>query len=152
MDIKSPEERSRNMAKIKNANTKPEIYIRSLLHKHGLRFRVNYKDLPGKPDLWFPSKKVAVFIHGCYWHRHEGCKYAYTPKTNVAFWTTKLEGNRKHDMAVVEQLNELGIRVLTIWECSVKKAMHENNGNNTILSDILEFLNGDKCNLKKKGV
>jgi len=148
MDIKSPEERSRNMAKIKNANTKPELYIRSLLHKHGLRFRVNYKDLPGKPDIWFPGEKVAIFIHGCYWHRHEGCKYAYTPKTNVEFWTTKLERNREHDKEVIEQLNELGIRVLTVWECTINNRISEDGGAATILADVLGFLNSDLLNLE----
>jgi DNA mismatch endonuclease (patch repair protein) len=140
MDIKSPEERSRNMAKIKNANTKPEMHIRSLLHRQGFRFRVNYKKLPGKPDIYFPGKKVAVFIHGCYWHRHEGCKYAYTPKTNVEFWTTKLERNREHDREVTDQLNGLGIRVLTIWECAIAV-----NGRNdlSLVKSFEEFLEGD---------
>jgi DNA mismatch endonuclease (patch repair protein) len=140
MDIKSPEERSRNMAKIKNANTKPEMHIRSLLHRQGFRFRVNYKGLPGKPDIYFSGKKVAVFIHGCYWHRHEGCKYAYTPKTNVEFWTAKLERNREHDREVIEQLNELGIRVLTIWECAIAA-----NGRNDLelVKSVEGFIEGD---------
>ena len=143
MDIKSPEERSRNMSKIKGSNTKPEIYLRSLLHQQGFRFRVNYKDLPGKPDIYFPKKKVVIFIHGCYWHRHEGCKYAYTPKTNVDFWINKLERNKEHDQEIVEQLNELGIRVLTVWECTIEKMMKNITTREIIREDIIDFMHNN---------
>lgn len=121
MDIKSPEARSRNMALIKSKNTKPEMYIRSLFFRNGLRFRVNYNAVKGRPDLFFTKQRVAVFVHGCYWHRHKNCQYAYTPKSNVAFWMNKLEGNRRHDEQVVESLNSENIRVLVIWECTVKR-------------------------------
>lgn len=121
MDIKSREERSLNMAKIKSKNTKPERYIRSLLFRKGMRFRVNYTEVKGKPDLYFSKQRVAVFVHGCYWHRHRNCRYAYTPKTNVEFWINKLEGNRRHDEQIIKDLNSDNIRVLIIWECTVKQ-------------------------------
>lgn len=141
MDIKSPEERSKNMSKIKNSRTKPEMYVRSLLYRFGLRFRANYSALPGKPDLFFTKQKVAVFIHGCYWHRHPGCKYAYTPKSNLDFWLHKLEGNIKHDNEVIQRLNDMGIRVLTIWECTVKAMTKNKEIQENVLNDILNFLN-----------
>ena len=140
MDIKSTEDRSLNMSKIKNCNTKPEIYLRSLLHQKGLRFRINYKDLPGKPDIYFSKRKVAIFVHGCYWHRHEGCKYAYMPKTNVEFWTTKLEKNKEHDREVVEQLNKLNVRVLTVWECTIEKMMKNAAIKEVIQNEIICFI------------
>ncbi|MEM5773416.1 MAG: hypothetical protein AAGU05_00335, partial [Anaerolineaceae bacterium] len=80
-----------------------------------------YKDIEGKPDLYFPRFKTAVFVHGCYWHRHIGCKYAYTPKTNIEFWANKLEGNRRHDEEVLKGLSAQKIRVLIIWECTIRK-------------------------------
>ena len=146
MDIKSPEERSLNMSKIRNSNTKPEIYLRSLLHQKGLRFRINYKDLPGKPDIYFPKKKVAIFVHGCYWHRHEDCKYAYTPKTNVEFWVNKLEKNKEHDREVVEQLHKLEIRVLTVWECTIEKMMRDDNVKEVEMENIFNFINNSSSN------
>jgi DNA mismatch endonuclease (patch repair protein) len=112
MDIKTKEKRSQNMAKIQAKNTKPEIYIRSALHKLNLRFRVNYKDINGQPDLYFTKKKVAIFVHGCYWHRHENCKYTYMPKSNMEFWNTKFESNKNRDRLVINSLMQEGIRVL----------------------------------------
>ncbi len=141
MDIKSPKERSKNMSKIKNVKTKPEMFIRSILYRYGLRFRVNFSDLPGKPDLYFIRQKVGVFIHGCYWHRHHGCKYAYTPKSNQEFWLSKLEGNRKRDEKVINELNDKGIRVLIIWECTVKVMMKDEKFRETIIKKVLDFLN-----------
>lgn len=121
MDIKSPAARSLNMSKIRSTNTKPEIYIRSMLHKCGLRYRINYSAIEGRPDLFFPKYKTAVFVHGCYWHRHKNCSLAYVPKTNVDFWMKKLEGNRQHDERVLADLQKQGIRVLVIWECTIRK-------------------------------
>lgn len=129
------------MSKIKYACTKPEMFIRSLLYGQGLRFRVNYSALVGKPDLYFIRQKVAVFIHGCYWHRHPGCKYAYTPKSNQEFWLKKLEGNRKHDEEVIQLLNNQEIRVLIIWECTVKAMMKNEELRENVLCKILDFLN-----------
>ena len=144
MDIKSPEARSFNMSKIKNANTQPEKYIRSLLHKAGLRFRVNYTEITGKPDLYFSRKKVAIFVHGCYWHRHEGCKYAYTPKSRLDFWLPKLEGNKKRSEAVNNKLLEDGVRVLVIWECTVKKMKKDDQYRDDKIKVITDFIQNDE--------
>ncbi|MBE6905282.1 MAG: DNA mismatch endonuclease Vsr [Ruminococcaceae bacterium] len=144
MDIKSPEERSRNMAKIRNTRTKPEMFIRSLLHRQGLRYRVNYSKCPGKPDLYFPARKIAVFVHGCYWHRHPGCKFAYTPKSNLEFWLPKLEGNRKHDELITQKLHDQGIRVLIIWECTVKQMTKDKDICKTVLNTVLDFIRNGK--------
>lgn len=140
MDIKSSEDRSRNMSKIKGKNTTPEIYIRSLLYKWGLRFRVNYKAIEGKPDIYFPKYKTAVFIHGCYWHRHRGCKFAYTPKTNVEFWVNKLEGNRKHDNDIFIALHEKDIRVLIIWECTIRKMKKHLDFEQKVINETYMFI------------
>ncbi len=144
MDIKSREERSRNMARIKGTNTKPEVYIRSLLHRRGMRYRVNYSPVEGKPDLYFSRYKVAMFVHGCYWHRHKGCPYAYTPKSNVEFWNKKLEGNRKHDEQVVSDLKDKGIRVLIVWECTIKKMRRDKELENQVCNSIQQFITQGK--------
>ena len=140
MDIKSPEERSRNMSKIKNTKTKPEMYIRSLFFRNGMRFRANYADVLGKPDLYFSKYNVAVFVHGCYWHRHKGCAYAYTPKSNVEFWTNKLEGNFRHDEKVRNNLFEKGVRVLIIWECTIKKMFKDTDMVNKVFKKAQDFI------------
>lgn len=140
MDIKSPQERSQNMSMIKSTCTKPEIFIRSLLHKTGLRFRVNYSSIVGKPDIYFTKKRVAVFINGCYWHRHKDCKYAYTPKSNTDFWSKKFIANQQRDRFVKEQLAQDGVRVLLIWECNVKKMMVDENICKELKTDIIHFI------------
>lgn len=108
------------MSDIRSKNTKPEILIRSALHAQGFRFRIQRKDLPGKPDIVLPKYKTIIFVHGCFWHRHPGCKYAYTPKSNVEFWKNKLEGNLVRDLRTKKTLEEMGWRVLIVWECEVK--------------------------------
>jgi DNA mismatch endonuclease (patch repair protein) len=140
MDIKSEKERSRNMAKIKSTRTKPEMYIRTLLFHSGLRYRVNYAACYGKPDLFFNKYKVAVFVNGCFWHRHKGCKYAYTPKSNVEFWLRKLEGNQKHDEDVLKKLREQHIRVLVIWECTVRKMVKDQTYQTECLNEIINYI------------
>lgn len=120
MDIVSKEKRSRMMSGIKGKNTKPELLLRSALHKLGFRFRIQRKDLPGKPDIVLPKYKTIIFVHGCFWHRHPGCKYAYTPKSNIEFWTSKLEGNVIRDRLTEKALEEMGWRILIVWECEVK--------------------------------
>ena len=125
MDIKTKEERSRNMSKIRAKDTKPELFIRSELHKHGYRFRVNSKLVEGHPDIYFTKKRIAVFVHGCYWHRHGGCKYAYTPKSNQNFWFKKFASNVERDKIVMDVLENKNIRVMIIWECTVKKMMSD---------------------------
>lgn len=140
MDIKSREARSRNMAKIRGNNTTPEIYIRSLLYKQGFRFRVNYNDIEGKPDIYFPKYKIAIFIHGCYWHRHKDCKFTYTPKTNIEFWMNKLEGNRRHDENVYSTLKAKNIRILIIWECTIRKMRKDSNVEQLIMDIAQAFI------------
>lgn len=119
-DTLTPEERSRMMGKIKGKNTKPEMVVRSLCHAMGLRFRLHRKDLPGSPDMVFPKYRLCLFVHGCFWHRHPGCKYAYTPKTRLDFWLPKLQRNVERDREKEEALRALGWRVEVVWECETK--------------------------------
>lgn len=140
MDIKSEKERSYNMAKIKSTRTKPEMYIRKQLFRRGLRYRVNYSACYGKPDLFFSRYKVAVFVNGCFWHRHEGCKYAYTPKSHVEFWLKKLGSNQKHDKEVLKRLKDQHIRVLVIWECTVRKMIKDQTYQAKSLNEIINFI------------
>jgi DNA mismatch endonuclease (patch repair protein) len=120
MDSLSPEKRSWNMSRIKNCDTKPEIIVRSLLHRGGYRFRLHRKDLPGKPDIVLPRYKTIILVHGCFWHRHEGCRYAYTPKTRVDFWEKKFHLNVERDQKVQNELLRLGWEVCVVWECETK--------------------------------
>lgn len=120
MDQISPEHRSWNMSRIKSKNTKPELLVRSWLHRHGFRFRLHVKDLPGTPDIVLPRYRTVIEVRGCYWHRHPGCRFAYTPKSNVEFWNAKFAENIKRDISTDETLKESGWRVIVIWECEVK--------------------------------
>lgn len=140
MDIKSKEARSLNMSKIRSKNTKPEVFIRSKLHKQGFRFYVNSKLIEGHPDIYFTKKKVAIFVNGCYWHRHENCKFAYYPKSNVEFWLAKFEANKKRDALVMEMLNQSGVRILVIWECTVKKMMKDDLVCSDYIDKISNFI------------
>ncbi len=117
MDIISPVQRSTMMARIKGKNTKPELAVRQMAHRLGYRFRLHQRNLPGSPDLVFPRLKLAAFVNGCFWHRHENCKYAYQPKTNVEFWTHKFMNNVLRDKKAKAKLEAMGWRVVVIWEC-----------------------------------
>lgn len=139
-DIKSPEERSRNMARIRSRNTKPEEFVRKLLFRQGYRYRKNVSSVPGHPDAWMAKYNTAVFVHGCFWHRHKGCKYAYTPKSRVDFWTDKFQRNIERDCTVREQLADRKIRSLIIWECTVKKMMKSEEEKQRVLDRIALFL------------
>jgi DNA mismatch endonuclease (patch repair protein) len=119
MDKLTPEHRSWNMGRIHSGNTKPEFAVRSLLHRMGYRFRLHRKDLPGKPDIIMPKYKAAVFVHGCFWHRHEGCKYSYTPKSRINFWEEKFKSNVERDKKNQAELERLGWKVVVIWECEL---------------------------------
>ena len=121
-DIVGSRRRSEMMAGIKGRDTAPERAVRRVAHRMGLRFRLHRKDLPGRPDLVFPRHRLAVFVHGCFWHRHEGCRYAYTPKSRVAFWTRKFAGNAARDRRNEDALRDLGWRVLIVWECETRDA------------------------------
>ncbi|WP_223415607.1 MULTISPECIES: very short patch repair endonuclease [unclassified Pseudomonas] len=122
MDTLSPHQRSERMGRVRSANTKPEMLVRRLVFGMGYRYRLHRKDLPGKPDLVFPSQRKIIFVHGCFWHRHDAidCRLARLPKSRIDFWLPKLEANRKRDSLVAEQLQGLGWQVLTIWECQLK--------------------------------
>ncbi|HSA07099.1 MAG TPA: very short patch repair endonuclease [Candidatus Gastranaerophilales bacterium] len=120
MDVHTKEQRSKNMAAIKSGNTKPEIIVRKLLFSLGYRYKLNNKDLPGKPDIKLSRYKTVIFVHGCFWHQHKDCKYAVMPKTNREFWENKLGGNVKRDAENKDKLLKMGWKVLIIWECQLK--------------------------------
>ncbi|MBJ2181571.1 DNA mismatch endonuclease Vsr [Pseudomonas veronii] len=119
-DIVSPEQRSYIMGRIRGKDTKPEIIVRSICHSMGLRYRLHRKDLPGSPDLVFPKFRLCLFVHGCFWHRHSGCQYAYTPKSRTEFWLSKLTRNTERDLEVQNALQALGWHTEVIWECETK--------------------------------
>ena len=114
------EQRSRNMSAIKSKNTKPEIKVRKVLHSMGYRFRLHSKDLPGSPDIVLPKYKTVIFVHGCFWHRHENCKYASTPKTRKEFWEAKFRENINRDKKHQENLSSMGWKIIIVWECEIK--------------------------------
>lgn len=109
------------MGAIRGSNTQPEVRVRRYLHAAGLRFRLHDRSLPGRPDIVLPGRKVAVFVHGCFWHQHPGCSFATTPATRADFWQAKFAANKARDATVVEKLNALGWQIFTIWECQTKE-------------------------------
>lgn len=119
-DTLTQSERSRVMSRVRSEDTKPEWVLRSALHRLGFRYRLRPRDLPGKPDLVFPKYRCAVFVHGCFWHRHPRCRYATTPKSNTEFWEEKFRRNTKRDAEVAAELRARGWRVLTAWECELR--------------------------------
>ena len=121
MDIWSKEKRSQVMSNIRSKNTKPELLVRSQLHIAGYRFRIHQKDLPGKPDIVLPKYKAVVFVHGCFWHLHSGCRDGTVPKTRADYWKNKLLRNKERDKEHMRTLQKLGWRVLRLWECEVEK-------------------------------
>lgn len=139
-DIKSPAQRSRNMSAIHSVNTKPEIYLRKLLFAEGYRYRIASKNIPGHPDIFLRKYNTAVFVHGCFWHRHSGCKYAYTPKSNISFWQKKFENNTRRDLTVQSDLKQKGIKCLIVWECTVKSMKKDAHAKQHIIKQIKSFL------------
>ncbi|WP_134674714.1 DNA mismatch endonuclease Vsr, partial [Pseudomonas viridiflava] len=121
MDIVDKVTRSRMMSNIRGKNTRPELVVRKFLHANGYRFRLHRKDLPGNPDIVIPKLRVCIFVHGCFWHRHEGCKYSTTPKTRIDFWNEKFKKNVDRDCKAQAELKKLGWTVITIWECQTKE-------------------------------
>ena len=119
-DTLSPNERSKRMSLIRGKGSSPELKLRRLVHGMGFRYRLHVKDLPGKPDLVFTSRRAVIFMHGCFWDRHPGCKLARMPKSKLDFWRPKLEGNRERDLRNQEILEKLGWHVLVVWECEMK--------------------------------
>ena len=118
-DTISKERRSWNMSRIRGKDTRPELIVRSTLHRMGYRFRLHRKDLPGKPDIILPKYRTVIFVHGCYWHRHKNCKLAYTPKSRTEFWRTKFQGTMERDKRNQLELKKLGWKVVVIWECEI---------------------------------
>ena len=119
VDTLTKSQRSRVMSKIRGKDTKPELAVRSLLHGMGYRFRLHRRDLPGSPDIVLPRYRAVVFVHGCFWHRHDGCNLAYHPKTNVDFWEKKFQANVERDLRNLQELEKDGWKVLIIWECEL---------------------------------
>ena len=124
-DSLTPEKRSWNMSRIKGADTSIEIQVRKYLFSQGFRYRKNVKTLPGKPDIVLPKYRAVVFVHGCFWHRHPGCKEAYTPKTRGEFWQEKFERNVQNDALHRKELTSEGWRVFVVWECEIRKHFEE---------------------------
>lgn len=125
MKKKKPMTRSQNMARVKSKNTKPEVFLRKLLWHKGFRYRLNYKELPGSPDLYIPKYRVAIFVNGCFWHMHENCRYSSIPKNNHDFWKNKLEGNVERDKQNYIKLESMGIKVIVVWGCEIKQMMKD---------------------------
>ena len=121
VDTLTPAQRSERMARIRSGNTKPEVALRKELHRLGFRFRLHGRKLPGKPDIVLPKYKTVIFVHGCFWHRHEGCNVATTPKSNTDFWVDKFNRNASRDKRIAEELEQAGWRVLVAWECGLGK-------------------------------
>ena len=137
-DIVSPSVRSRMMSGIKGKNSQPEMLVRQMLFAAGCRYRLHRRDLPGTPDIAMPSKKVAIFVHGCFWHAHKGCKYAKVPATRPDFWAAKLQANVERDQRAFENLTTMGWRVLYVWECAIRD--HETV--KSLKEKIIYWING----------
>lgn len=119
MDVHDKKTRSYNMSRIKGKETKAEVVVRKYLFANGFRYRKNVRQLPGTPDIVLPKYKTCIFINGCFWHGHEGCRYFVVPKTNTEFWLNKIEANRQRDIRKINDLHMLGWKVITIWECEL---------------------------------
>ena len=142
-DIVSPEQRSRNMSAIHSKNTKPEVYFRKLLFAEGYRYRIAEKNVSGHPDIFLRKYNTAIFINGCFWHRHQGCKYAYIPKSRVDFWKKKFEDNIRRDTIVRTQLQNQRIKCLTIWECTIKLMMKNSEFESQVVRKCVDFMLSD---------
>src|SRR6187551_2212496 len=119
-DVHDKATRSYNMSQIRSRNTKPEMLVRKFLHAQGFRYRIHDKKLPGKPDIVLPKYKTVIFIHGCFWHGHKGCKYFVVPKTRTEWWLNKINSNIANDIRAITALSEKGWNIITLWECELK--------------------------------
>jgi DNA mismatch endonuclease (patch repair protein) len=124
-DVHTKEQRSYNMSRIKGKDTKPEMLVRKFLHAQGFRYKLHDKSLPGKPDIVLPKYKTVIFIHGCFWHGHNNCKYFTIPKTRTEWWRNKIETNKANDVKAVKALRKEGWKIITVWECKLKPAKVE---------------------------
>jgi DNA mismatch endonuclease (patch repair protein) len=145
VDALTPQQRSRNMASIKGADTKPEKLVRSMLHGLGYRFRLHRKDLPGKPDLVFPSRRKVIFVHGCFWHRHDCRKGKSTPSTNTEFWKAKRASTVDRDIRALNALSSGGWKVFVAWECSLRDP-------DSLRSQLQAFLGADAGSLQQGSI
>lgn len=134
-DVHTKEVRSYNMSQIRSKNTKPELAVRKYLFAKGFRYRLHSKDLPGKPDIVLPKYRTVLFVHGCFWHGHEGCKYFVVPKTKTEWWLNKINANKINDKKTVKALKKDGWKVVSIWECELKTTKLEK----TLLSLLKKF-------------
>ena len=137
-DTMTPEQRSRCMSAVKGKDTKPEMIVRKYLFSKGLRFRLHVRSLPGNPDIVLPKYKTVVFINGCFWHGHEGCKYYRLPKSNVEFWESKITNNKNRDVLNETKLKELGWRVIRIWECEIRRVQDRNQSLERLYNQIVK--------------
>lgn len=135
MDNLTPQQRHDNMSHIRSTETKPEVIVRKYLFQKGLRYRKNDKLLPGHPDIVLPKYRTVVFIHGCFWHGHEGCKYYVSPKSNVEFWHNKILSNIERDAEIVNKLKNLGWKVFVVWTCELKTVTRDR-----VLADLLNSI------------
>ncbi|MEJ0104371.1 MAG: DNA mismatch endonuclease Vsr [Bacteroidota bacterium] len=119
-DVHTAKQRSYNMSQIKAKNTKPEILVRKFLHARGFRYKLHDKKLPGKPDLVLPKHKTVIFIHGCFWHGHDNCKYFVVPKTRTEWWVNKINTNKANDEKAIKALKKDGWKIINVWECDLK--------------------------------
>jgi DNA mismatch endonuclease, patch repair protein len=120
VDRISEERRSWNMSRIRSRDTEPELILRKALHRAGYRYRLR-SALPGRPDLVLPRHRAAIFVHGCFWHRHKRCEFAYTPKSRIEFWQRKFDSNVARDLRVQRELRRLGLKVIVVWECEIRR-------------------------------
>ena len=139
-DVVDKATRSRMMSGIRSKDTKPEMLVRRELHRRGFRFRLHGKKLPGSPDIVLPKWKTVVFVHGCYWHRHSGCKLAYPVKSNKEFWNSKFEANVRRDANAYAALEEAGWGVIIVWECATRSIDRSELG-----QEISELIKGNMC-------
>ena len=137
-DVFTPEKRSQIMAGVKGADTGPELLVRSVVHRMGYRFRVHRRDLPGNPDIVLPRHRKVIFVHGCFWHGHNGCRRAKRPATNETFWNSKLDGNIERDKRFKKELRRLGWKVLVVWECETRRPEKLISKLSTFLDDQTE--------------
>lgn len=138
-DVHDKKTRSYNMSRIRGKDTKPEMLVRRFLHSNGFRYRLHVKELPGKPDIVLPKYKTVIFVHGCFWHGHENCKYYVVPKTRTEWWEGKINTNKINDETAYNRLQSLGWTTIYIWECELKeKSKHD------YLNEIFKYLK-NKC-------
>ena len=136
-DRLTPAQRSAHMGKIRRAHTKPELLVRRMLHSMGYRYRLQWKGVPGRPDVAFPGRKKAIYVHGCFWHQHEGCRSAHIPSTRTAFWSSKFERNKARDQRVLAEARALGWETLVVWECETARL-------ETLKGRLVAFLGASK--------